>query len=57
MQYYYEEPRKQKAGRFFNDNSTLVVGRQNLANRLDFFKDFSQTWNMDQSEAEIRIFF
>jgi len=36
--------------------STSVVGRQNLANRLNFFKDFSQPWNMDKSEAEIIIF-
>jgi len=55
MQNYYEVPRKLNAGRFF-DNSTSVVGKQNLANRLDFFKDFSQPWNMDKSDAEIRIF-
>jgi len=54
MQNYHEEPRKPNAGRIF-DNSTSVVGRQNLANRLDFFKDSSQPWNMDKSE--IRIFF
>jgi len=55
MQNYYEELRKPNAGRFF-DNSTSVVGRQNLANSLDFFKDFSQSWNMDKSDAEIKIF-
>jgi len=42
-------------GRFF-DNSTSVLERQNLPNRLDFFKDFSRPWNMDQSDAEIWIF-
>jgi len=55
MQNYNEEPRKPNEGCFF-DNSTSVVGRQNLANRLDFFKDFSQPWNMDKSDAEIKFF-
>jgi len=50
-----EELGKPNAERFY-DNSTSMVGRQNLANRLDFFKEFPRPWNMDKFDTEIRIF-
>jgi len=52
---YYEEQRKPKWGKFY-DNSKNAVGKQSLENRLDLFKDFTRPWNTDYSNDEIRIF-
>jgi len=51
---YYEEQRKPKWGKFFDNSKTL--GKQSLENRLDLFKGFTRPWSSDYSDDKIRIF-